>query len=148
MRTIVVPVDFSTATARVCDAACALAKLIRARLLLLHVVQPPTVLVNNYYAFDATLMAGAVAAGEQYAARKLRTLLRRCTRQRVAAKVLHLSGRPVADILARAAATKAAYIVIGSHGHTAAYDLLVGSTTQGVLRRARCPVVVVPMTPR
>jgi nucleotide-binding universal stress UspA family protein len=33
---------------------------------------------------------------------------------------------------------------MGSHGHTAFYDLLVGSTTHGVLMRANCPVVIVP----
>jgi nucleotide-binding universal stress UspA family protein len=33
---------------------------------------------------------------------------------------------------------------MGSHGHGAFYDLLVGSTTQGVLKRATCPVVIVP----
>ena len=36
------------------------------------------------------------------------------------------------------------YIVMGSHGHTALYDLLVGSTTHGVLMRAACPVVITP----
>jgi nucleotide-binding universal stress UspA family protein len=33
---------------------------------------------------------------------------------------------------------------MGSHGHTAFYDLLVGSTTQGVLKKAPCPVLIVP----
>jgi Zn-dependent M28 family amino/carboxypeptidase len=36
------------------------------------------------------------------------------------------------------------FIVMGSHGHTAFYDLLVGSTTHGVLMRSKCPVVIVP----
>jgi len=35
-------------------------------------------------------------------------------------------------------------IVMGSHGHGALYELLVGSITQGVLKAAKCPVVVVP----
>ena len=35
-------------------------------------------------------------------------------------------------------------LMMGSHGHSALYDLLVGSTTQGVLMRARCPVLIVP----
>jgi len=34
--------------------------------------------------------------------------------------------------------------VLGSHGHTAFYDLLVGSTTHGILLRAKCPVLIVP----
>jgi nucleotide-binding universal stress UspA family protein len=33
---------------------------------------------------------------------------------------------------------------MGSHGHNAFYDLLVGTTTHGVLRKATCPVVIVP----
>jgi hypothetical protein len=36
------------------------------------------------------------------------------------------------------------HYVIGSHGHTAFHDLLVGGTASGVLKRATCPVVVVP----
>jgi nucleotide-binding universal stress UspA family protein len=39
---------------------------------------------------------------------------------------------------------RASYIVMGSHGHTAFFDLLVGSNTHGVLRRSSCPVLVVP----
>ena len=61
---------------------------------------------------------------------------------------MQLTGHPVSSILAKAAATKAAYIVLGSHGHGAVYDLIVGSTTHGVLRRARCPVLVVPIRGR
>ena len=40
------------------------------------------------------------------------------------------------------------YIVMGSHGHTPLYDLLVGTTTHGVLKNARCPVVIVPARPK
>jgi nucleotide-binding universal stress UspA family protein len=34
--------------------------------------------------------------------------------------------------------------VVGSHGHGAAYDLLVGSISAGIIRKAEVPVVVVP----
>ena len=33
---------------------------------------------------------------------------------------------------------------MGSHGHTALYDLLAGSTATGVIKRAPCPVVIMP----
>ena len=58
------------------------------------------------------------------------------------------TGIPVTAILGRAASTKARYIVMGSHGHGAMYDLLVGSTTHGVLKKAPCPVLVVPPVTR
>jgi len=144
MKTILVPVDLSAATTRVCDAACALAKLIKARLVLLHVVVLPPVMMNDYYAFDAGALTDAVKAGEKFATRELLTLARRCGRQGVAVRTVQLTGEPVPGILAQAGATKAAYIVLGSHGHGAVYELLVGSTTHGILRKVRCPVLGVP----
>ncbi|MGB8352795.1 MAG: universal stress protein, partial [Chthoniobacteraceae bacterium] len=35
-------------------------------------------------------------------------------------------------------------IVMGSHGHGAVYNLLVGSVTSGVLKSSKCPVLVMP----
>ena len=145
MKTILVPVDLSAATVRVCDAACALAQLITARLVLLHVVEPPPILFGDAYAFDASALAQAVTAGEKYATRRLNALGSRYRRRKQPVQTVQITGRPVTTILAQAAATQADYLVLGSHGHGVAYDLLVGSTAQGVLRKAPCPVLVVPM---
>lgn len=43
-----------------------------------------------------------------------------------------------------AAAADADLIVVGSHGHGAVHDKLVGSTSERVIHHAPCPVVVVP----
>ena len=61
---------------------------------------------------------------------------------------MQLTGAPAPLILEEAEACGADYIVMGSHGHTPLYDLLVGTTTHGVLKKARCPVVIVPVEPR
>ena len=50
----------------------------------------------------------------------------------VAVQVIEQTGRPVRAILSKASTLKADYIVIGSHGHRAAYDLLVGHPRLGV----------------
>jgi nucleotide-binding universal stress UspA family protein len=147
MKTILVPVDLSAATTRVGDAACQLAKFMNARLVLLHVLLPPPVMLADYYAFDSGVMAEAVGAGEKFAAHRLQALARLCSRQQLEVECQQVAGQAVPVILARAAALKADYIVLGSHGHGAVFDLLVGSTTQGVLRKAPCPVLVVPMAP-
>lgn len=56
-----------------------------------------------------------------------------------------LSGNLPSEVIAAEATRRGAdYIVMGSHGHTGLYDLLIGSTTGGVLKRASCPVVIVP----
>ena len=96
MKTILVPVDFSAATLRVCDAASALAKLIKARLVLLHVIEPPPVLLGDAYAYDAGALAAAVTAGEKYATRRLRALGRRYAVRKQAVQTVQVTGRPVA----------------------------------------------------
>ena len=148
MKTILVPVDLSAATARVCGAACTLAKLLHARLVLLHVVQPQPLLPGDLYAFDAGAVANALDAEEKLSGRRLRALARRCAGQKLPVRTLQATGTPETEILAQAAASKADYIVIGSHGHGVAYDLLIGSAVQGVLRKARCPVLVIPIKGR
>lgn len=148
MKTILVPVDFSTCTARVCAAACDLGRRIRGRVVLLNVTPLFPVAINDLYAFDTGHMAAAMAVLEKQAAKKLRALSRRYGSAACPVQTVQVRGEPVPHILAHAAKFKAAFIIMGSHGHGAAYDLLVGSTTQGVLRKARCPVLVIPPSRR
>jgi nucleotide-binding universal stress UspA family protein len=147
MKTILVPVDLSAATARVCAAASDLAERVGGQLVLLHVVPPLPIIMSDYYAFDTGHLAQAMVAVEKGAVLKLRALARRWAK-RVPVQTVQLTGQPVGTILAKARSTKAAYIVLGSHGHGAMFDLFVGSTASGVLRKARCPVLVVPMNRR
>jgi nucleotide-binding universal stress UspA family protein len=144
MKTILVPLDLSAAAVQVCDAACELAKLIGARPILLHVVQPPPVVMSDVYAFDATQLTELGTAAEKNAVHKLRALARHCAKHEVRVTTVQRSGVPVTAILAKARSIRARYIVMGSHGHGAMYDLLVGSTTHGVLKKAPCPVLIVP----
>lgn len=144
MKTILVPLDLSAAAVQVCDAACDLAKLIGARPILLHIVTSPPVILSDVYAFDARQLTELGAAAEKNATRKLRALSRHCAKRGVRVTTVQRSGVPVTAILAKARSTRARYIVMGSHGHGAMYDLLVGSTTHGVLKSAPCPVIIVP----
>lgn len=148
MKTILVPVDLSAASSRVGDAARDFAQLVHARLVFVHVVLPQPVLPGDFFAFDASVVAAAAIDAEKRADRKLRALTLRYGSKKIPAQALRSTGQPAAEILNHAAAVKADYIVIGSHGHGAAYDLLIGSAAQGVLRRARCPVLVVPIQRR
>jgi nucleotide-binding universal stress UspA family protein len=53
-------------------------------------------------------------------------------------------GEPVARILEVAAGMAAELIVMTTQGHRGLADALQGSTTERVIRRARCPVLAVP----
>jgi nucleotide-binding universal stress UspA family protein len=60
------------------------------------------------------------------------------------ARIVIGKGQPADVILERACRGDVDLIVMGTHGRTGLQRLLVGSVAEGVLRRAPCPVVVVP----
>lgn len=53
-------------------------------------------------------------------------------------------GTPYKVILERAAAKGCDLIVMGTHGHTGIKEVILGSTTQRLIRRAKIPVLTVP----
>jgi len=58
---------------------------------------------------------------------------------------LHLTvGSRTSVVLDFEAEVQADLICMGTHGHSALYDLLVGSVTEGVIEQAEGPVLVVP----
>ncbi|MBL9187608.1 MAG: universal stress protein [Opitutaceae bacterium] len=146
MKTLLVPVDFSRATEVVVAQAVDLAQAVSARVVLLHIILPP-VIVAEYGALLGSIDEIRIA-GEKAAAVKLERLQQQCERRGVKTETRQFTGAVVPLITDQAKALSADLIVIGSHGHTALYDLFVGSTTHGVLRRAPCPVLVVPPAKR
>ena len=57
---------------------------------------------------------------------------------------MHRDGEPVDEIVAAAELVGAELIVMPTEGRHGVFDALRGSTTERVLRRARCPVLAVP----
>lgn len=142
MKTILAPVDFSSATTAVAVEASAIARAVGGRVVLLSVIQPPAAVAE--YAPLIQDIAEITAAGEKAAATKLARLQTQLQAEGLEADTAQVVGAPVQHIISEAERVDADYIVMGSHGHTALYELLVGSTTHGVLKRAHCPVVIVP----
>lgn len=141
MKTILVPIDFSPISEAVTAEAAILAAALGATVVLLAVVEPPAVM-NEYAAMMD--IPELIAAGEKNARRQLEDIEERLKGKRISTKSIQVTGGAVPEIVTQAAECKADYIVMGSHGHTAFYDLLVGSTTHGVLNRVTCPVIIVP----
>ena len=142
MKTILAPIDFSAESRRVVTEAVKLARMVDARVVVVHAVKPPAIVTEL-----APLVGEALqitAEMERGARRKLHRLQKRLTGQGVTVTTICQQGLPVPVILANAEELRASYIVVGSHGHTAFYDLVVGSTASGILKRAGRPVIVVP----
>ncbi|MCF7761912.1 MAG: universal stress protein [Cephaloticoccus sp.] len=142
MKTILAPIDFSAVSDAVVKAAVNLARAINGRLVLLHIVQPP-VITSEYGAVLANIQE-IVATSEATARRQLLSQKKRLQRNGLKVGIALLTGGPVPLILEQAGKSRATYIVMGSHGHSALYDLLAGSTATGVVKQSPCPVVIVP----
>lgn len=142
MKTILVPVDFSDTTAPVLAEAEVLAKALGGELLILKVAEPEP----DFVGFEPGPQTVRLAVAQDFHAEhaRLEDLKAVAEASGVKATARHVQGPIVEKILAQAADHDAVMIVMGSHGHGALYELLVGSITNGVLKGAKCPVVVVP----
>ena len=144
MKTILTPVDFSQATRDVVQATVNLASPLGAHVLLLHSLQPP--LITTDYGIGIEVLHETLAINEKAAVRQLEHLKKLLTAKGLVADTLLVNGQAAPNIIDQAVSLGADYIILGSHGHTAFYDLLVGSTTHMVLQKSPCPVIVVPIT--
>jgi nucleotide-binding universal stress UspA family protein len=142
MKNILVPVDFSDVTPQVINTARKFAAAFESRVILLNVAEPEP----DFVGFDAgpPTVRMAVARDFKVEQQRLEELKMQCADSGADVTALHIQGPIVEKILHEVGEQQADLIIMGSHGHGAFYDLLVGSVTNGVIKGARCPVVVVP----
>ncbi|WP_438481623.1 universal stress protein [Oleiharenicola lentus] len=143
MKTLLVPIDFSTVTKKVVAASIEFARSLRGRVVLVHVVIPPPPVTTDF-SLPVGTMQEVILIGEKVAARRLATLVKKFRAARIKTEAHVLQGPPGYCIVEEAKRTKADYIIMGSHGHGKLYDLLVGSTASNILKHATCGVIVLP----
>jgi nucleotide-binding universal stress UspA family protein len=142
MKTLLVSVDFSAATRAVIATAVELAKASDAQVILHHSLTPP--IVTTEFGIGAEMVQETIEIAEKGARHQLQHLEDELTAKGLVVTRVLTAGPAAGQILELAARKKADMIVLGSHGHTAFYDLIVGGTTHAVLRKAPCPVLIVP----
>jgi nucleotide-binding universal stress UspA family protein len=142
MKRVLLCVDFSEVTDAVVEQGKIIARLAGAEVRVLHVAAPNPDFVGFEAGPDAVRRQVAKSLRDEH--RSLEDLVERLRRANVAAAHLMVHGATVEAILEQADRFEADLIVLGSHGHSALFDLLAGSVTQGVLRKSPVPVLVVP----
>lgn len=142
MSHILAAIDFSDLTDAVVEQATTIGKALGARVTLLHVAAPDPDFVGYEVGPESE---------RDFRAQELRSehtvLLNRATelqKQGIDANAFLIAGPSETTILEKASHFDSDMIVIGSHGHGAIYDVLVGSVCAGVVKHATCPVLVVP----
>ncbi len=144
MSTILVPVDFSDITPVVVEQAAAVAQATRGSLTLLHVALPEPAFVG--FETGPIVVQEAVDRAFKEDQERLEALSASLSARGITVDHVHTEGATAEIILREARRLSARVIVMGSHGHGALYHLLAGGVTEAVLRRAPCPVLVVPHT--
>ncbi len=139
---VVACLDLSPLTEDVVVAATTLASRLGARLTLLHVGAPEPDFIG--YDVGPDTVRDAVANSLRREHRELESWRQRASSDGVETHALMVQGPTVDKLLTQAERLGADYLVLGSHGHSALFDLIAGSVTQGVLKQATVPVLVVP----
>jgi len=139
-RRILVPTDFSEAAGAAKAYAVILADTFGAALHLLHVIPDPLVMG---WAVDAAHLPQLLERTERTVREQLEAALTAEERGRCQAKLAVATGAPVDRIIEYAERHDMDLLVMGTQGRGAVERMWVGSVTQGVLRRALCPVVSV-----
>ena len=137
-KTYLVPVDFSKGSEAALDSAIRIAKQHRGKLLLLHVI-------STAFAFPPeTGFADIFEALEKNARESMQRLIRRKRLKPRQCRSMLIAGVNPADVIAAAAKkSRAAMIVMGSHGKTGFQRFMLGSVAERTLRYAHCPVLIV-----
>lgn len=141
IRRILVPCDFSDFSTRALDHAIALARWYDAELAALHVMP----LLSSI----ETLPVAAGPVPTQPVAREavrgeLDAFLERARSQGIRTDAVVAEGTPVDQILRQSGELPADLVVMGTHGRSGFERWVLGSVTEKVLRKAKCPVLTVP----
>ena len=160
MKRILVPIDFSDATPRVIDLAQQLAKGLDAEIHLVHVKELSAAAAPGTLGYGLAgmpelapmsgvpipvfdTMSQPIPEDEDQKS-KLAQWQREIAQDGIKVSLHEPTGTVAEEILNQADVLDADLIVMGTHGHGAMYNLLVGSATKGVLKRSKRPVLLVP----
>jgi len=143
IRSILLPTDFSGCAETAVPYAASLARLMKARLVCLHVVE--TIVPPVGYAAVAEPLPVVDIGGqlEESATRELPKLGARAECAGLDVEEVLVHGDAASEIVRVARERDIDLIVISSHGRTGWGRMLFGSTAESVVRHAHCPVLVV-----
>jgi universal stress protein A len=144
IRGILAPTDFSDFSKQVLKEALALAQTFDAKLLLLHVVEPPPYSVEGLG--PSSLEVNLLDDLERLANNELAAVLPEAQSTGVEVGRHVVVGTPYRKIVEVAEAERVDLIVMSTHGRTGLSHLVMGSVAERIVRTAPCPVLTMRPT--
>jgi nucleotide-binding universal stress UspA family protein len=146
MKTLLVAIDFSPISTKVIAGASELASAMNAKVVLLNVLEPVAAYVPVGAAMDVITAPVPMEPPDlNLVKERLEKDAQPLRNKGIAVETIATVALPVDEILEQAKETGASMIVLGSHGHGAAYQLFSGSVVTSVLHKAIIPVTVIPV---
>jgi len=139
---VLLAVDLSDVSAKMLRAVAAVPRRDDLKVYVVHVAEPDP----EFAGWDAGpgVVRKQVAAEFQRERHEVEAMAAGLRESGIDAVGLVVQGPTVETVLDEVARRGADLLVVGSHGHGAAYDLAVGSVSSGIIRKATVPVLVVP----
>jgi nucleotide-binding universal stress UspA family protein len=142
MKKILVPTDFSFLANCSVNFATQLARLDPATIKLIHVIEPPLAKMNSTGEIMKDPMSDVyVLELVKKSERQLQEILERYADRNISMKYEIVIGNPALSILDEVQADAIDLIIMGAKGSTWIDRLLIGSTTEKVVKNATCPVI-------
>lgn len=140
---ILVAVDLSPASDIVIEAARGVAELTGVSLYILHAVEaePDFICPEGAPEFRRDRVAKEFPLEHG----RVQAIADKLLDDGLDASALLVCGSGVDTTLREAEILDAGLIVVGTHGHGAVYDALIGSYSVGIIRKSKLPVLVVPV---
>lgn len=142
IRRILCPIDFSDHSRRALDHAVAIATWFESTVTVLNVY--PVVPAASNALGAASLTVSLPTPQDREALLASMRGFTAAIESDVPFRFEIAEGNPASEIVERASAIPSDVIVMGTHGRSGLEHLVLGSVTEKVIRKARCPVLTVP----
>jgi nucleotide-binding universal stress UspA family protein len=139
---ILITVDFSRDSIGVLERAKTLASALSAKVWLLHIVDQDPDLLDDEFGAKPEYDQLSREFPQEYKA--LQQEVDKFQNFEIETTPLLVQGSTVEIILQKSKMLEIDIIILGSHGHGGVHHLIFGSVSEGVLRSASCPVLVIP----
>ena len=141
IRRILCPIDFSDFSRRALDHAVAIARWYQATITAVHV--DSSIEIVGYPAPMLGVPATWTFSDQADLLSNLQRFVEPESAPGISIETVVREGPAVTEILEQAAATDADLIVMGTHGHSALGNVVLGSVANGVLARCKAPVLLI-----
>ena len=146
MKPLLAAIDFSPVSTKVLRGAGELAAAMNTKIFLLNVLEPAAAYIPVGAAMDVLSTPMPIEPPDlNLVTERLEQLAQPLREKGLTVETIATVSFPVEEILEQADKAGASMIVLGSHGHGAAYQLFSGSVVTSVLHKSHLPVTVIPV---